>query len=419
MPAVYYKYKGRPALPHQPVPGLPEASLLMRICVSLAVIAHKGDSDAQVREKSHKDLWRHIYDANDMHKIIPYHGIRDWFTDPANLIPEVLPGFLEARNLFTDVEGISQQLFLELFRDESLCPSLPAIKEEPIRELCPEVVIWPGQSILAALEVANVRPNDFYNVYSVPLQGFTAEYLILLAKLGGLGDWVALALLSHHLEISTVIEDLVSKASLERRTNFETYALGTFWSIVGDDERAVSAWQACLDLPQAQMAMASVDDNPTAAFDRLASEIPRAKVYSASSTNDLGTLQSLAKEHADNNEIKYLLAQVASRLGKNDLAAATLKELARNGCEEACGTLFDLFPNEESYEEGELVAFAERTHRGRLALARSYKRQKKISDLKKVVNEMDTIHKTRFSAVEFQGDLDHFYAELVYRVGGY
>lgn len=411
---VWNSYKGRSPKPYQKQDDddLLVPSRMVTVCVGLSVAAHGDDHWWKIVDESHIPPWENAYVPRQpsLSQPILFDDTREWFSNPDNLLGEVLPGIIKKQDLFpeiADFKVVVKDVLLALVHDFTF-KAWGKINVSPncAREINPDVVIWPGQDPLAALAVAFARPIHIYDVYRTQFGETTDAYLLDLARLACLGDWVALIRLSQSAELAEAI-DALPIDRLDSTTVPESYAAGSFAFLAGRESDAVSSWEKC-DLPQARIALASASADPAQELKMLG---PVAQPHAAFQAGDLEKLKSFPTSA----ESDLLLGMLAVQTGELTLAKRTLTRSATEGCEEACDALFDYFSNVDCHNEADLKALAAQTQSGKVALATFYFKQDRIDEGRRVVDTLDVLHKhTLYANDGTRKSQEDFLNRLVY-----
>jgi hypothetical protein len=255
-------YKGNVPLPFLGEASKIKPSQMMELCIALAVAAHGRDSTYIIKFKSHIPLWHEYHGDVWDHVVMPFNGIKEWFSQDDIIVQEVLAGMLP--RVKPDVRN---SIFTLLARNPSLRSGFSdqAISAEAARKLNKHVVIWPGQSAINAMIVASTKSTSLYDSVCTQLDEGSQEYLAVLARLAGLGDWVALARLGDHVDLESDLEHRRSRFKgtvSDAQSDEERYAFGAFLFLVDEDAKdAISVWEKC-KLDHAKVAMAACGDDP-------------------------------------------------------------------------------------------------------------------------------------------------------------
>jgi hypothetical protein len=367
-------YKGNVPLPFLGEASKIKPSQMMELCIALAVAAHGRDSTYIIKFKSHIPLWHEYHGDVWDHVVMPFNGIKEWFSQDDIIVQEVLAGMLP--RVKPDVRN---SIFTLLARNPSLRSGFSdqAISAEAARKLNKHVVIWPGQSAINAMIVASTKSTSLYDSVCTQLDEGSQEYLAVLARLAGLGDWVALARLGDHVDLESDLE--------HRRSRFK----GTVSDAQSDEER-----YACLFMPLARFCslLMKTPKMPSRCGKNANLITPRwpwqpavtIPPYSflrletlANHTHPLHatiSTQALRKLQVGDAsyQAKYLFGMLAARIGIRDDARIALMSVAVRGFERACESLFNMFPSASDFSLEELEALAKATQRGRVALASYY-----------------------------------------------
>lgn len=406
-------YKGREPLSFLGDPSKRKPSPMTVLCVGLAVAAHGNDSTNDIKNKSHIPVWHDNHGEVCDHVGMPFDGIKTWFLRDEVIAQEVVPGMLTrvGREVLDEVATL-------MARDRSMRSGLSttAITAETARTLDSEVVIWPGQSALNALIVARTRPKSLYNVVGTQLREGSQEYLFSLAELAGLGDWIALARLANLVDYDDVLANAVKRrqqtttvVEMQRAatSDEEKYAFGAFFFLVDEVSDAISLWRSCSALDIAKVAVAACSDD---AAKQLAALGDIAEPYASFAAENLEALRTLGG--AADDEALYLFGLLAVRTGRFDDARTALMSVAQRGSDRACESLFNLFPFSQNFTEAELTALAERTQRGRIALASLWADRGDTAKADDLFAKVDTLN--RFSALSSGDDALASDAQAVY-----
>lgn len=386
--SVYEVYHGWLPLPLKKQPstnGKTSPSEMVTECIRLAVAAHGSDSASEIKWKSHANpVWKSLKAPRKMHVKMPNSSLKDWFERPEVILVEVLPGLLPNTN-HEILDGVAACLA----REEMLRSELGyCISAESARVIDSRVVIWPNQPPVNALFVARQAPENFYNVLASQFQEGTTEYLVLLAEMAGLGDWVAIARLASLVE-DIDIEHMLAYAKLgdDAANGREYYAFGTFRFLVGDVDGATMLWKSS-ESQEAQVSLAGISDADGSALSQLGDA---GEPYAAFAKGDLATLRRLADESIEAKHCFGILA--AESTGYEEEGRQSLLGLALCGHELACTTLFNTFPFATDFPEEDLESLAKVTQGGRLALATLHGERGNTQKAKELFDQVDVLSK--------------------------
>eukprot|EP00038_Savillea_parva_P031532 m.87622 g.87622 ORF g.87622 m.87622 type:complete len:517 (-) comp9712_c0_seq1:112-1662(-) len=380
-------YKGSTPLPFCGTPNKVRPSPMMQLCVALAVAAHGHDSTNEIKEKSHNQVWRSAHGQVWEHVVMPFDAIRTWFLQDEILAQEVVSGLIPLASP-QDLDGLTRLLAADATLRSGLSDT--TITPDTARKIDDHVVIWPNQTPVNALIVARTRPLSLYDVVGTQLHEGSENYLRELARLAGLGDWVALARLANHVELNDVVERYRMESTLadwrKHANDNEKFAFGVFLFLTDDEsDGAIALWEDC-GLNTAKVAIAAHSCDPGT---NLLALDGMSEPYSSFVREDLSALE---KQADDSDEAKYLFGLLTARKGRQCDAFTALKAVALRGYERAFETLSTLFPSAEDFTDEDLTALAKVTQGGRLALAMRLSERGEEAEAARLYAEVDTLN---------------------------
>jgi hypothetical protein len=231
------------------------------------------------------------------------------------------------------------------------------------QKLLADTVQWPGQPWLLALAVAHGLRDlrrEFYHPFQTSITGVTDEDLELLARLAGLGDWLAEDRLRDVLIPKAGAVEAEAAAKEQRKlerlkqlpgatlpTSCNAVAHGTWLWKFGSPQRAKTLWQQYLADVRVRAVCLFVDRGVKPTDDDLATplsfppDVARDLLVKSNRPRDL---QELARRLDDKRDFN-LAATVYHSAGltfiglrDGDAAAECLAEAARRGHERAALT---------------------------------------------------------------------------------